>query len=61
MKYDVRNNWICRAIEIAADEGIISRANTKARPQDRITRAEALAILVNIIVNPEEGIPSPSP
>lgn len=43
---DVKNNdWICRAVELATDNGMISRANTKARPQDSITRAEALALL----------------
>lgn len=45
---DVRNHdWICRAVELAADAWIVSRANTKARPQDSITRAEALAIIMN--------------
>ena len=47
MKYDAKNNWVCRAIELAADDGILSRANAKARPQENITRAEALAILMN--------------
>lgn len=46
MKYDAKNNWICRAMEIAGDNGIIARTNTKARPQDKITRAEALAIVM---------------
>ncbi len=41
-----QNDWVCRALELAADNGIISRANTHARPTDRITRAEALAILL---------------
>ncbi len=44
--YNPSNNWICRAVELAADNGIITRGNTKARPQDSITRAEALAMLV---------------
>ncbi len=44
---DVRNNdWICRATEIAADNGFVTRANTKFRPQNSITRAEALAIIM---------------
>ena len=47
VKYDAKNNWVCRAIELAADDGILSRANAKARPQENITRAEALAILMN--------------
>lgn len=38
--------WVCAAIEIAADNGIISRENAKARPTDFVTRAEALTILL---------------
>ena len=49
VKYDHTNNWICRAMEIAADQGIISRSNLKARPNDTITRAEALAIFIKAI------------
>lgn len=37
---------MCRAVELAADNGIITRANARVRPADRITRAEALAILL---------------
>lgn len=45
---DVRNNdWICRAVEIAADQGLVSRKNKTFRPQDKITNAEALAIILN--------------
>lgn len=40
------NTWACRALELAADEWIITRANENARPEDRITRAEALAIIL---------------
>lgn len=42
----IRNDWICRAVELAADAGLVSRTNTKFRPQDKITRAEAFAILL---------------
>lgn len=41
-----QNDWVCRALELAADSGLISRANTYARPTDRVTRSEALAILL---------------
>lgn len=41
-----KNDWVCRAVELAADNGIISRANTRARPMDTVTQAEALAILL---------------
>lgn len=42
----IRNDWICRAVELAADAGLVSRTNTKFRPQDKITRAEALVMLM---------------
>lgn len=45
VKYNANNNWICRAVELAADAGLVSRTSTKFRPQDKITRAEALIIL----------------
>lgn len=45
---DVRNNdWICRAVELAADNSLVTRANARFRAQDNITRAEALAILIS--------------
>ncbi len=44
----VTNDWVCRAIEMAADQGIISRENAKSRSQDSITRSEAFAILYKI-------------
>ncbi len=42
-----QNDWVCRAIEIAADNGVIARGNKNANPERYITRAEALAILMN--------------
>lgn len=41
----LKNDWICRATELAADAGLVSRANATFRPQDKITKAEALALL----------------
>jgi hypothetical protein len=38
--------WVCRSVEIASNNGIVSRANKTFRPKDFITRAEALAILM---------------
>lgn len=38
--------WVCRTFEIAADNGLVTRANERTRPRDFITRAEALAIVV---------------
>lgn len=46
VKYNPINNWICRAVELAADNNLISRTNTKFRPQDKITKAEALSIIL---------------
>ena len=40
------DQWICRAVELAADNSLITRSNAKFRPQDRITRTEALAIIM---------------
>lgn len=40
------NDWICRAVEIAADEGLISRSNKTFDPQKNISRSEALAIIL---------------
>lgn len=46
MKHNSTNNWICRAVEIGADNNLVTRANAKFRAQDNITRAEALAIMM---------------
>lgn len=40
------NDWICRAVEIAADDGLISRTNKTFNPQKNITRSESLAIIL---------------
>ncbi len=42
----IANDWICRAVEMAADEGLISRTNPKFNPQKNITRSESLAIIL---------------
>lgn len=36
--------WVCRAVELAADRGLITRDSAQTRPGDRITKAEALAL-----------------
>lgn len=46
------NGWVCRAVELAADNGIISKSNTKFRPTDFVTRAEALAMLSGVTCLP---------
>lgn len=46
------NGWVCRAVELAADNGIISRSNAKFRPTDFVTRAEALAMLSGVVCLP---------
>jgi hypothetical protein len=53
----VQNDWICRAIEIAADNWLVSKENKKFRPQDKITRSEALAMLMkagNVVLLSDE-------
>lgn len=40
------NNWICRAVEVGAENGVVSTANKSFNPESSITRAEALAILL---------------
>jgi len=47
------NDWVCWAVEAAADNGIISRWNTKFRPKDFVTRAEALAMLSSVVCLPK--------
>lgn len=42
---DTPNTWVCRSAEIAAKSGIITTNNDHFRPQDPITRAEALAMI----------------
>ncbi len=44
----IKQDWVCRAIEIARDAELISQNNKTARPQDPITRAEAFAILYKV-------------
>ena len=46
------NDWVCRAVEIAADNGIISKSNSTFRPRDSVTRAEALAMLSSVTCLP---------
>jgi hypothetical protein len=40
------NDWICRAVEMAAEENLISQENLYFRPQAKITKAEAVSILL---------------
>lgn len=42
-----RDAWVCASVETAADEGLVSRSKSRFRPRDSITRAEALAIMMN--------------
>lgn len=43
---DVREAWVCRAVELAADQDIVSRVNARFRPRDTLTLAESLGLLV---------------
>lgn len=40
------NDWVCRAVEMAAAERLISTENLYFRPQGKITKAEAVSILI---------------
>jgi len=42
-----KNDWVCRAVELAADYWIVTKLNRSIRPRDSITKAEALAIIMN--------------
>jgi hypothetical protein len=42
----INNDWVCRAVEIAADEGLISRSNKYFYPQRSITKVESLSIIL---------------
>jgi hypothetical protein len=42
-----QNDWVCRAAELSADAGLITRNNETFRPMSFITRAEALSILMS--------------
>ena len=46
---DVVEWWVCRAVEISADQGIVTRANATFRPQDTVTLAEWLGIIINAL------------
>ncbi len=50
-----KNDWVCRAVEMAADNGIITRSNKNANPGKYVTRAEALAMMMKAGgLNPED-------
>jgi hypothetical protein len=42
-----KNDWVCRAVELAADNGIITRSNKYANPGKSITRAETISMIYN--------------
>ena len=46
------SDWVCRAVEAAADNGIITKTNAKFRPTDFVTRAEALTMLSTVVCLP---------
>lgn len=42
-----KNDWVCAAVELAADHGLVSRENQKFRPSEVISRVEILKIIIN--------------
>jgi len=43
------NSWACRSVEIAAKNKIITTNNKHFRPEDDITRAEAIAMILSAV------------
>lgn len=41
-----QNDWICAAVEKAADIGLINRSNKKFNPQSNITSPEAISLIL---------------
>jgi len=42
------NSWACRNVEVLVDNDLISK-NTNFRPEDKITKSEAIAMLIKAI------------
>lgn len=54
---DVREGWVCRSVEIAADAGIINKSNTKFRPKDKVSYFEAAVMaLKSSCINPNHSL-----
>jgi hypothetical protein len=47
IKQNLPNSWACRSVEIAAKNGIITKNNKHFRPEEDITRAEAIAMVLS--------------
>ena len=46
IKQNTPNTWVCRSVEIAAKFGIVSTYNKTFRPEEYITEAEAIAMIL---------------
>ena len=46
IKQNTPNTWVCRSVEIAAKYGIVSTSNKTFRPEEYITEAEAIAMIL---------------
>ena len=46
IKQNTPNTWVCRSVEIAAKYGIVSTYNKTLRPEEYITEAEAIAMIL---------------
>lgn len=55
---DTAEWWVCRAAELSADQGIITRANLRFRPHDTLTLAEALGITIKALNIPLSTTPT---
>lgn len=45
----IKNDWSCRALELAVDNGVITKTNRNGRPQDTVTKYESLAIILKAL------------
>lgn len=55
---DTAEWWVCRAAELSADYGIVTRANLHFRPGDVLTLAEALGITIKALNIPLSNTPT---
>lgn len=45
------NTWACRSVEIAAQNGLVTSKNTFFRPEDSVSRAESISIILTATGN----------
>ncbi len=54
---DVSEGWVCRAVELSADAGIVDKRNTRFRPRDKVSYFEAAVMsLKSSCINPGHAL-----